>query len=147
MSGGRHCRMPELPGRQVSDGEMMSIQVNLALRRCSSTPPDEAGLVSTAVRTRARARSRRRAPEWRALLPSGSFICGNQPAGRGRSRGADRSLPDLDFNVSGRRDRSDGKVTVPYREIQPQGLRRRRRGLTDEVIVGSEEEDPTKRWR
>src|SRR5207253_3768574 len=54
--------------------------------------------------------------------------------------------PDLDFNVSGRRIEVTGKVTVPYAKIQPKDFAGAVRASPDEVIVGSEEEDPTKRF-
>src|SRR5256885_9201056 len=53
--------------------------------------------------------------------------------------------PDLDFNVAGRRIEVTGKVAVPYAKIQPKDFAGAVRASPDEVIVGSEEEDPTKR--
>src|SRR5256885_109661 len=54
--------------------------------------------------------------------------------------------PDLDFEVAGRRIEVTGKVTVPYAKIQPKDFAGAVRASPDEVIVGSEEEDPTKRF-
>jgi len=53
--------------------------------------------------------------------------------------------PDLEFDVEGRKIEVAGKVTVPYARIQPKDFTGAARASPDEVIVGSEEEDPTKR--
>src|SRR5205807_1774480 len=54
--------------------------------------------------------------------------------------------PDLDFSVAGRRIEVSGKVTVPFAKIQPRNLADAVRASPDEVIVGSEVEDPAKRF-
>src|SRR5207302_1236217 len=62
------------------------------------------------------------------------------------SEGSIDVYPDLDFSVAGRRIEVSGKVTVPFAKIQPRNLADAVRASPDEVIVGSEVEDPAKRF-
>src|SRR5438067_578151 len=85
--------------------------------------------------------------EWRELLPYGKFhLQGTNLRVADVPEAQIDTSPDLDFNVSGRRIEVTGKVTVPYAKIQPKDFAGAVRASPDEVIVGSEEEDPTKRF-
>ena len=54
--------------------------------------------------------------------------------------------PDLDFVVSGRKIEVTGKVLVPYAKIQPKDITSAVRVSDDEVIVGTEPDNPSKRF-
>jgi len=54
--------------------------------------------------------------------------------------------PALDFKVDGRRIEVTGAVKVPYAKIVPADLTNAVRASSDEVLVGAEPEDPSKRF-
>jgi translocation and assembly module TamB len=54
--------------------------------------------------------------------------------------------PDLEFSVDGRKIEVTGSVNVPNAKIEPKDLNGAVRASSDEVIVGSETEDPAKRF-
>jgi len=85
--------------------------------------------------------------EWRELLPYGKFhLEGANLRVADIPEAQIDASPDLDFSVAGRRIEVSGKVTVPFAKIQPRNLADAVRASPDEVIVGSEVEDPAKRF-
>jgi translocation and assembly module TamB len=54
--------------------------------------------------------------------------------------------PDLEFRVNGRRIEVEGAVKVPSAKIEPKDLTNAVRASSDEVLVGAEPEDPSKRF-
>src|SRR6059058_5335270 len=85
--------------------------------------------------------------EWRELLPYGRFhLEGTNLRVADIPEAQIDASPDLDFSVAGRRIEVSGKVTVPFAKIQPRNLADAVRASPDEVIVGSEVEDPAKRF-
>ena len=84
---------------------------------------------------------------WRNSLPYGQF----HMEGTGL-RVADipeaqiDASPNLDFKITGRRITVAGNVKVPYARIVPADLTGAVRASSDEVIVGKEPEDPSKRF-
>src|SRR5262249_26686275 len=54
--------------------------------------------------------------------------------------------PDLDFNINGRKIEVAGTVKVPNAKIVPADLTGAVRSSSDEVIVGQEPKDPSKRF-
>src|SRR2546430_7456441 len=85
--------------------------------------------------------------EWRELLPYGKFhLEGANLRVADIPEAQIDASPDLDFSVAGRRIEVNGKVTVPFAKIQPRNLADAVRASPYEVIVGSEVEDPAKRF-
>jgi translocation and assembly module TamB len=134
---------------KVTNGEIDVYQVNLSLRqttlaaRLSDTGIDfngdahaGSGLVSASGHV-----------EWRNLLPYGKFHLEGQ-----NLRVADvpeaqiDASPDLDFAVDGRKIEVTGKVVVPYAKIHPRDITNAVRASSDEIIVGSETEEPGERF-
>ena len=141
--------MPQLSGAlKVSDGEIDVYQVNLALRQLQlDARLSEAGFdFNGGAHAGAGSVTASGHLEWRALLPYGKFhLQGTNLRVADVPEAQIDASPDLDFNVAGRRIEVTGKVTVPYAKIQPKDFADAVRASPDEVIVGSEEEDPTKR--
>ncbi|TLY90500.1 MAG: hypothetical protein E6K40_17100, partial [Gammaproteobacteria bacterium] len=141
--------MPLLSGAlKVSDGEIDVYQVNLALRQLQlDARVSQAGLdFSGGAHAGAGSVAASGHLEWRELLPYGKFhLQGTNLRVADVPEAQIDASPDLDFNVAGRRIEVTGKVAVPYAKIQPKDFAGAVRASPDEVIVGSEEEDPTKR--
>ncbi len=141
---------PRLSGAlKVSDGEIDVYQVNLGLRQVQlDARLSEAGLdFNGSAHAGAGSVTAGGHLEWRALLPYGKFhLQGTNLRVADVPEAQIDASPDLDFNVTGRRIEVTGKVTVPYAKIQPKDFAGAVRASPDEVIVGSEEEDPTKRF-
>jgi translocation and assembly module TamB len=142
--------MPRLSGAvKVSDGEIDVYQVNLGLRQVQlDARLSEAGLdFNGSVHAGTGSVTAGGHLEWRQLLPYGKFhLQGTNLRVADVPEAQIDASPDLDFNVTGRRIEVTGKVTVPYAKIQPKDFTGAVRASPDEVIVGSEEEDPTKRF-
>src|SRR5205807_2093970 len=141
---------PRLSGAlKVSDGEIDVYQVNLGLRQVQlDARVSEAGLdFNGSAHAGAGSVTAGGHLGWRELLPYGKFhLQGTNLRVADVPEAQIDTSPDLDFNVSGRRIEVTGKVTVPYAKIQPKDFAGAVRASPDEVIVGSEEEDPTKRF-
>jgi translocation and assembly module TamB len=134
---------------KLSNGELDVYQVNLAMRgaelqaRLHDNGLDFAGSahmgngnVSTSGHL-----------EWRDARPFGSV----------RLKGQDLRVvdvpeaqidasPDLEFRVNGRHIDVEGAVKVPSAKIVPKDLTNAVRASSDEVLVGAEPEDPSKRF-
>ena len=141
---------PRLAGAvRVSEGSIDVYQMNLALRqvqldaRLSDSGLDfDGGARAGAGSITAHGRF-----EWRELLPYGKFhLEGANLRVADIPEAQIDASPDLDFSVAGRRIEVSGKVTVPFAKIQPRNLADAVRASPDEVIVGSEVEDPAKRF-
>ena len=141
---------PSLAGRvRVSDGEIDVYQVNLSLRqialqaRLSDAGIDfdgsaHAGSGSVAANGHL---------EWRQLLPYGRFhLEGSNLRVVDVPEAQIDASPNLDFTVTGRKIEVTGTVTIPYAKIQPKDITQAVRASPDEVIVGSEPEDASKRF-
>lgn len=136
-------------GVRVTDGEIDVYQVNLSLRqialqaRLSDAGIDfdgsaHAGTGSVAANGHL---------EWRKLLPYGKFhLEGSNLRVVDVPEAQIDASPDLDFTVTGRKIDVTGTVTIPYAKIQPQDITHAVRASPDEVIVGSEPEDVSKRF-
>jgi translocation and assembly module TamB len=148
LAGTLHA--PRISGSlKVDNGEIDVYQVNLGLRRISlDARLGDAGLD---FRGAAHAGTGEVAAtghiEWRNLLPYGTFhLQGSNLRVADVPEAQIDASPDLDFTVSGRRIEVSGKVEVPYAKIQPKDITNAVRASPDEVIVGSELEDPNKRF-
>jgi translocation and assembly module TamB len=140
---------PRLAGQvKISDGEFDVYQVNLALRQVQlDARLSDAGLdFDGSAHTGAGSVKADGHLEWRELLPYGKFhLQGTNLRVADVPEAQIDASPDLEFDVEGRKIEVTGKVTVPYARIQPKDFAGAARASPDEVIVGSEEEDPTKR--
>jgi len=141
---------PRLAGQvKISDGEFDVYQVNLALRQVQlDARLSEAGLdFDGSAHAGAGSVKAGGHLEWRELLPYGKFhLQGTNLRVADVPEAQIDASPDLEFDVEGRRIEVTGKVTVPYARIQPKDFAGAARASPDEVIVGGDEEDPTKRF-
>jgi len=134
---------------RVRDGAIDVYRVNLALRgiqleaQLGDTGIDFTGSVHAGA-GEANASGHL---EWRNLLPYGKFhLQGTNLRVADLPEAQIDASPDLDFAVTGRRIAVTGKVAVPYAKIQPKDITNAVRASPDETIVGSEVEDPSKRF-
>ncbi len=141
---------PRLAGQvKISDGEIDVYQVNLALRQVQlDARLSDAGLdFDGSARAGTGSVKADGHLEWRELLPYGKFhLQGTGLRVADVPEAQIDASADLEFDVEGRRIEVTGKVTVPYAKIQPKDFTGAARASPDEVIVGNEEEDPTKRF-
>jgi translocation and assembly module TamB len=141
---------PQLSGVvKVSNGEIDVYQVNLALRQMAlEARLGDAGLDFTgSAHVGTGTVSAGGHLEWRNLLPYGKFhLQGANLRIADVPEAQIDASPDLDFTVTGRRIEVVGKVAIPYAKIQPRDITSAVRASADEVIVGSEAEDPAKRF-
>ncbi len=134
---------------KLTDGEIDLYQVNLAMRGAQL----EARLHDNALEFGGSARmgsgnvSTQGHIEWRDAKPFGTIQLKGQDL-----RVVDvpeaqiDASPDLEFKVDGRRIDVQGAVKVPSAKIVPQDLTNAVRASSDEVLVGAEPEDPSKRF-
>ena len=141
---------PRLSGTvKVSDGEIDVYQVNLALRDIAlEAQLSDAGLeFKGSARAGSGAVSAGGHVEWRDLLPYGKFhLQGTNLRVADIPEAVIDASPDLDFTISGRKIEITGKVLVPYAKIQPKDITNAVRPSDDEIIVGAEVDDPSKRF-
>jgi translocation and assembly module TamB len=134
---------------KVSDGEVDFYQVNLGLRELGM----EANLTDNGVNFSGTARIGSGTTtagghlEWRDSLPHGKFtLKGTNLRVVDVPEAQIDASPDLEFKVDGRKIDVTGSVNVPDAKIEPKDLNGAVRASSDEVIVGSQTEDPTKRF-
>src|SRR3569833_2732190 len=146
----RTKKTPLLNGSvKINEGEADFYQVNLGLRELGL----EARLTANGLNFSGAARvgsgnaTAGGHLEWHDSLPHGKFTLKGSnlrvvdvPAAR-----IDAS-PDLEFAVDGRKNDVTSSVKVPDAKIAPKDLTGAVRASSDEVIVGSPTEDPTKRF-
>jgi len=141
---------PRLSGLvKVSAGEIDVYQVNLTLRdiELEAHLGDEGIDFKGAARVGAGNLSAGGHLEWRGLQPYGKFhLQGSNLRVADIPEVQIDASPDLDFAVSGRRIDVTGKVLVPYAKIAPKDITNAVRTSADEVIVGTDVEDPNKRF-
>jgi translocation and assembly module TamB len=134
---------------KISNGEVDFYQVNLGLRRLGM----EARLTDNGVDFNGSAHVGAGAAqanghlEWHESLPHGKFtLQGTNLRVVDVPEAQIDASPDLVFNVDGRKIDVTGSVSVPDAKIEPKDLTGAVRASSDEVIVGSETEDPAKRF-
>ena len=141
---------PSLSGVvKVTNGEMNVYQVNLALRQIQlQARLSDAGIDFTGSAHAGTGEvSSDGHVEWRKLLPYGKFhLKGSNLRVADVPEAQIDASPDLDFTITGRRIEVTGKVVVPFANIQPKDITNAVRASPDEIIVGSEADDPTKRF-
>ncbi|MEP7243144.1 MAG: translocation/assembly module TamB domain-containing protein [Gammaproteobacteria bacterium] len=85
--------------------------------------------------------------EWRDAQPYGKFrLEGENLRVVDVPEAQIDASPALDFKIDGRRIEVTGAVKVPYAKIVPADLTNAVRSSSDEVLVGQEREDPSKRF-
>jgi translocation and assembly module TamB len=134
---------------KISEGEVDFYQVNLGLRELEM----EARLTDNGLdfkgTTRIGSGLSKAAGhlEWRDSLPYGKFaLQGSNLRVVDVPEALIDASPDLEFAVDGRRLDVTGTVKVPNAKIEPKDLTGAVRASSDEVILGSEAEDPAKRF-
>jgi translocation and assembly module TamB len=134
---------------KISDGEVDFYQVNLGLRELQM----DARLTDNGLNFNGTARIGSGTStagghlEWHDSLPKGKFtLKGNNLRVVDVPEAQIDASPDLEFGVNGHRIEVTGTVKVPNANIEPRDLTDAVRSSSDEVIVGSETEDPTKRF-
>lgn len=141
---------PELTGLiTVSDGALDVYQVNLAMRSIAL----QARLGAAGIDFKGSATVGPGSVtadghiEWRNLQPYGNFhLAGTNLRVADIPEAQIDASPDLDFAITGRRIEVTGKVLVPYAKIAPKNFTNAVRASDDEVIVGAEPDDPSKRF-
>jgi translocation and assembly module TamB len=134
---------------QLADGEVDLYQVNLGLRRIAlAATLGEKGLDFTgSAQAGAGSAAANGHLEWRNLLPYGKVhLEGTSLRVVDTPEAQIDASPDLAFDVSGRRIEVTGKVAVPFANIAPKDITNAVRASPDEVIVGSEPENPAERF-
>lgn len=134
---------------KISGGEIDYYQVNLGLRQLNF----DAKLTDNGVDFKgsthigagqADAHGRL---EWRNSLPYGKVnVEGTNLRVTDVPEAQIDASPNLDFNINGRKIEVTGAVKVPYAKIVPADLTGAVRSSSDEVIVGQEQTDPSKRF-
>ncbi len=134
---------------KLTDGEINNYQVNLSLHqvafdaRLSDAGLDFDGSAHVGAGTVATSGHL----EWKNLLPYGKFhLQGTNLRVADVPEAQIDASPNLDFNITGRKIEVTGQVTVPFARIAPRDITNAVRASPDEVIVGSEVDDPTKRF-
>ena len=134
---------------KISDGEIDYYQVNLGLRQLGFDAKLTDNGVDFKGSTRigsgvANAKGRL---EWRNSLPYGKVnVEGTNLRVTDVPEAQIDASPNLEFNINGRRIEVTGTVKVPYAKIVPADLSGAVRSSSDEVIVGEERTDPSKRF-
>jgi translocation and assembly module TamB len=141
---------PLLKGEvKLTDGEINNYQINVALRQVAfDARLSDAGLdFDGSAHAGAGTVTVGGHLEWRNLLPYGKFhLQGANLRVADVPEAQIDASPDLEFNISGHRIEVTGEVTVPFAKIAPRDITNAVRASPDEVIVGSDVEDPTKRF-
>jgi translocation and assembly module TamB len=141
---------PRLTGVvKLTDGEIDVYQVNLGLKRINlQASLSESGIdFSGSAAAGAGQVAANGHLEWRELQPYGKFhLKGSNLRVADVPEAQIDASPDLDFNVNGHKIEVTGTVTIPYAKIQPKDITNAVRVSPDEVIVGSESDNPAERF-
>jgi translocation and assembly module TamB len=134
---------------KLSDAELDLYQVNLAMRAAQL----EARLAQNGLDFDGSARigagsvATKGHIEWRNAMPYGKLnLTGENLRVVDVPEAQIDASPGLDFKIDGRRIEVTGAVKVPYAKIVPADLTNAVRSSSDEVLVGAEPEDPSKRF-
>jgi len=133
---------------KLTGGELDLYQVNLGLRQVAlAAHLSDAGLdFEGSAHAGAGSAAASGHLEWRNLQPFGKVhLEGTSLRVADTPEAQIDASPNLDFDVQGRRIEVTGKVVVPYAKIQPKDIANAVHTSQDEVIVGSEPENPAER--
>jgi translocation and assembly module TamB len=134
---------------KLSNTELDFFQVNLALRQTEleARLHDNALDFSGSAHIGQGTLSAKGGLAWRNSLPYGQFhMEGTELRVADIPEAQIDASPTLDFTIKGRQITVAGNVKVPYAKIVPADLTGAVRASPDEVIVGKEPDDPTKRF-
>jgi translocation and assembly module TamB len=134
---------------RLTHGEMDVYQVNLSLRQVTvEARLSDGGLdFDGGAHAGSGEVSARGHVEWHDLLPYGKFhLQGSSLRVADVPEAQIDASPDLDFSIAGHRIEVTGQVRVPNAKIQPMDITNSVRASPDEIIVGSEVDDPNKRF-
>ena len=134
---------------KISSGEIDYYQVNLAMRQFAfdATLSDNGLDFTGFTRIGSGTADARGHMEWRNSLPYGKVhLEGANLRVVDIPEAQIDASPKLDFNITGRRIETTGEVKVPDAKIVPRDLSGAVRSSSDEVIVGQEQTDPSKRF-
>ena len=141
---------PLLDGRlKLTDAELDLYQVNLAMRgvQLDAQLHDNGLDFDGSARIGPGNVSTKGHIEWRNAMPYGKFsLTGQNLRVVDVPEAQIEASPALDFKIEGRRIEVTGAVKVPYAKIAPADLTNAVRASSDEVLVGAEPEDPSKRF-
>ncbi|MGH8322174.1 MAG: translocation/assembly module TamB domain-containing protein [Steroidobacteraceae bacterium] len=147
---GGTCGTPRLDGSvKIADGEVDFYQINLGLRELGveARLTDNGVTFSGTARVGSGTTTAGGHLEWHDSLPRGKFtLKGTNLRVVDVPEAQIDASPDLEFSVAGRKIEVTGGVKVPNAKIEPKDLTGAVRASSDEVIVGSETEDPAKRF-
>jgi translocation and assembly module TamB len=150
VTAGGTLGTPLLKGElKLTDGEINNYQVNLSLHQVTfDARLSEAGLdFDGSAHVGAGTVAANGHLEWKNLLPYGKFhLQGTNLRVADVPEAQIDASPNLDFNIAGRRIEVTGQVLVPFAKIAPRDITNAVRTSPDEVIVGAEVDDPTKRF-
>ena len=134
---------------KISDGEIDYYQVNMGLRQLAF----DARLTDNGVDFKGSTRIGSGVAhadgrlEWRNSLPYGRVnVDGTNLRVTDVPEAQIDASPNLQFNITGRKIDVAGSVKVPYAKIVPADMTGAVRSSSDEVIVGQEQTDPSKRF-
>jgi translocation and assembly module TamB len=140
---------PRLSGQvKVDEGEIDVYRINLSLRQVALLAQlNDSGLDFKGSAQAGKGEvSADGHVAWQDLLPYGKVhLQGSNLRVADVPEAQIDASPDLDFNVEGRRIEVTGKVLIPYAKIQPKDITGAVTVSPDEVIVGQEPEDVSKR--
>ena len=134
---------------KVSDGEIDFYQVNLALRQVSfeARLTDNGLTFGGSTHIGSGTAEARGQLAWRDSLPYGKVqLEGANLRVVDVPEAQIDASPTLTFNIEGRRIEVSGSVRVPYAKIVPADMTGAVRSSADEVVVGQESTDPSKRF-
>jgi translocation and assembly module TamB len=134
---------------KISGGEIDYYQVNLGLRQLAfdARLTDNGLDFSGSTHIGGGVADAKGRLEWRNSLPYGKVqIQGTNLRVVDIPEAQIDASPDLEFNINGRRIEVAGAVKVPFAKIVPRDLSGAVRISSDEVIVGQEKTDPSKRF-
>jgi translocation and assembly module TamB len=134
---------------RIADGEIDYYQVNLGLRQLAFAAKltDNGVDFNGSTRIGSGVASAKGRLEWHNSLPYGKVnVEGTNLKVTDVPEAQIEASPNLEFNVNGRRIEATGSVKVPYAKIVPADLTGAVRSSSDEVIIGQETTDPSKRF-
>jgi translocation and assembly module TamB len=134
---------------KISSGEIDYYQVNMGLRQLAFAArlTDNGVDFNGSTRIGSGIANARGRLEWHNSLPYGKVtVEGSNLRVTDVPEAQIDASPKLEFNINGRRIEVTGEVKVPYAKIVPADLTGAVRASSDEVIVGQQQTDPSKRF-
>jgi translocation and assembly module TamB len=134
---------------KITDGEIDYYQVNLGLRQLAfaAVLTDNGVDFNGSTRIGSGLASAKGRLEWHDSMPHGKVqVEGTNLRVVDVPEAQIDASPTLEFNINGHRIEVTGAVKVPYAKIVPTDLTGAVRSSSDEVILGQEQTDPSKRF-